>query len=102
MQVFTVFIIINLINIYVSNYLQNKINEYEAIRIILGNESCDLDSTISSISLAFYFNKLNETSNKNVITLPVMSVTKDEFIMRTENCYCLKKSGIDINWLLYG
>lgn len=76
---------------------------YEKIHIVLGNESCDLDSTVSSIALAFFLHlKLNANNlDSNTAVLPVMNVNANLFPLRTESCYLLTMNGIDINTLIY-
>ncbi|XP_022901465.2 exopolyphosphatase PRUNE1 [Onthophagus taurus] len=65
---------------------------------VLGNESCDLDSTISSLSLAYFLNKTN--TNQNLV-LPLLNVLENEFPLRTENIYVLNKCDIKENYLIY-
>lgn len=70
------------------------------INVIIGNESCDLDSTVSALALAYF---MNENGNKedDSVTLPVLNVPKEEFMFRVENLYVLNKIGINTSSLYY-
>jgi hypothetical protein len=39
--------------------LQANVDAYDTVHVVIGNESCDLDSVISAISYAFYLNKVS-------------------------------------------
>ncbi|GJQ87085.1 hypothetical protein Trydic_g23938 [Trypoxylus dichotomus] len=70
------------------------------VHIILGNESCDLDSTVSALSLSYFMHESRNRS-ENSVALPVLNVKKDEFDLRVENCYVLDKIGINRSALFY-
>lgn len=72
-------------------------NENEIINFVIGNQSADLDSIISSISVAYYkYLKLNE-----IKYLPVLNTTK-EIINKKDECkYLFEYHQINTNDLIY-
>ena len=65
--------------------------------LIIGNEASDLDSIASSISYAYFLQKLN---NSNCF-VPVMNIPKEDFKLRTETTWFFKKLDIDYTLLLF-
>ncbi|KAK9718149.1 DHHA2 domain [Popillia japonica] len=70
------------------------------IHIIMGNEACDLDSTVSALSLAYFMHE-NRNTVEDSITLPLLNVKKEEFDLRIENCYVLDQIGVNRSTLFY-
>ncbi|EFA00136.2 exopolyphosphatase PRUNE1 [Tribolium castaneum] len=75
----------------------SNIGTFKNVHLVLGNESCDLDSTISALSLAY----LIHSRNTNDLVIPVMNVEARYFPLRTETNYLLKKYAIDPKNLVY-
>ncbi|XP_055642902.1 exopolyphosphatase PRUNE1 isoform X2 [Toxorhynchites rutilus septentrionalis] len=71
--------------------------------IVIGNESCDLDSVVCSISLAFHISKspasLKIKQNYDHV-LPVLNVTRENLPLKTEVVYYLRENDIDLNDLV--
>lgn len=96
-------ILLRINNIYslIYNFLPLQLLNFpKNINVIIGNESCDLDSTVSALALAYF---MNENGNKedDSVTLPVLNVPKEEFMFRVENLYVLNKIGINTSSLYY-
>ena len=65
--------------------------------IVMGNESCDLDSAISSIVFAHFLSQQNPS--KTVI--PLLNVLRDELPLKTEVIHCLQtKLGLQVSDLV--
>lgn len=81
---------------------QDNLHCYTDVHIIIGNESCDLDSTVSSLVLAYFLEKyrLSQIPNSALI-IPVLNVSYEHFILRTENCFVLQECGIPLEFLIY-
>ena len=43
--------------------LQNDLSNFTTIHVVIGNEACDLDSTVSALVYAFYLNQVSEDIN---------------------------------------
>eukprot|EP01063_Lacrimia_lanifica_P016017 TRINITY_DN22644_c0_g1_i1.p2 TRINITY_DN22644_c0_g1~~TRINITY_DN22644_c0_g1_i1.p2 ORF type:complete len:413 (+),score=164.65 TRINITY_DN22644_c0_g1_i1:38-1276(+) len=64
--------------------------------IVLGNESCDMDSIISSIVYAAYL-----TYVKNERYVPVLNIPREDLALRVEAVWALTDAGIDVDKLLF-
>ncbi|CAM4763624.1 unnamed protein product [Rotaria magnacalcarata] len=71
-------------------YDKKNLNQFHRIRIVLGNESCDLDSTISACVYA-YFLHTTCSNQKEILHLSVMSNNASTFRLRTEVRWLLKE-----------
>lgn len=69
---------------------------------MIGNESCDLDSAVCAISLAYFYSKTKFSHNpdQNVNILPVMNIERDNLPLKTEVTYFLHKNKIDVENLI--
>ena len=83
-------------------YVQNlhssiKQNSKETTVIVMGNESCDLDSAVSSIVFAHFLSQQNPS--KTVI--PILNVLREELPLKTEVIHCLQtKLGLKVSDLI--
>nr|XP_002731053.2 PREDICTED: protein prune homolog 2-like [Saccoglossus kowalevskii] len=66
----------------------NNLNQYAKVHVVIGNESCDLDSTISAIVYAWFLSQTKE-STEDTAYIPVLNIPRDEFRLRTEVTYFL-------------
>lgn len=75
---------------------------FEKIHFVLGNESCDLDSSISATILAFLLhkNRLNAIP-EDALVVPVQNVSKENFLIRSDNCHIYQEIGISLDLLIY-
>ncbi|KAF8786403.1 protein prune homolog 2-like isoform X2 [Argiope bruennichi] len=69
-------------------------SESSKIQIVLGNESCDLDSAISSLVMAYFIFKVQKTAD---IVIPVLNVKRKELAVRTEVVFFLEETSINIS-----
>lgn len=73
----------------------------EPIVIVIGNESCDLDSAVCAVGLAYYY--ANATKVPDYLLthgerrfLPVMNISRDNFPLKTEVTYFMKEHSIGV------
>jgi inorganic pyrophosphatase/exopolyphosphatase len=82
-----------------------KRNIDERINICLGNVSCDMDSAVGAILLAYYLtrknNYYNDYGNYEIFWIPVINCPRGELEARIDINLHIKKYGIDINNLIY-
>uniref|UniRef100_A0A2A4JMY7 DHHA2 domain-containing protein n=1 Tax=Heliothis virescens TaxID=7102 RepID=A0A2A4JMY7_HELVI len=90
-------------------------NEYNELNIIIGNESCDLDSAISAIVYATYLywqhNHMkckvctkayrDGTLVKDDVFVPILNVDRADYELKTEVAYLLKDKGISASNLVF-
>ena len=75
------------------------------VLVVLGNESVDLDSAVSSVSLACHLNQFPKSQllvkrTEKFTVAPVINSSRDDLPLKTEVVFWLKKHGIDIDNLL--
>jgi exopolyphosphatase len=89
-----------------SKSLLGTLKVQKPLLAVLGNESCDLDSAVSAICLAFFmFKNQNSTvlssiklAKENV--LPVLNIQRADLPLKTEVTYLFRKLQIDIDSLI--
>ncbi|XP_066249968.1 exopolyphosphatase PRUNE1 [Euwallacea similis] len=81
----------------VQSFLRNIPSQSKTVHFTLGNESCDLDSTISALVLGYFIQK----THPDETVIPLLNVIKQDFMLRTENCYVLEKAGISLSDLTF-
>uniref|UniRef100_A0A182SGT7 DHHA2 domain-containing protein n=1 Tax=Anopheles maculatus TaxID=74869 RepID=A0A182SGT7_9DIPT len=72
---------------------------------VIGNESCDLDSAVSSIAFAFHLQHVPTLlstwyKNDSTVVFPVLNVTRAELPLKTEVTYFIKRHGIVLDDLI--
>lgn len=87
---------------FVKKCFQDNFDSFENIHIVLGNESCDTDSSISSIALSYFlhFHKPSKIPTNSLI-IPVQNVSKENFPFRTDTCHLYKEIGLPLDLLVY-
>ncbi|XP_022119402.2 exopolyphosphatase PRUNE1 [Pieris rapae] len=99
------------------NYTLNvlKSRNYVNLTIVLGNESCDLDSAVSSLVYATFLhwqhqkmkckvctrNKRDESTYKDDIFVSLLDVDRQDLPLKTEVAFCFKEYGLRDNFLLF-
>lgn len=75
----------------------------EPLVLVLGNESCDLDSAVSAISLAYYYARTDRrgdafslSADERNRVLPIMNIARKYLPLKTEVTYFLKQHNIDL------
>ncbi|XP_018495219.2 exopolyphosphatase PRUNE1 [Galendromus occidentalis] len=66
------------------------------LHVVLGNESCDLDSAVCSLVTGYYLSKTN-----NSTVLPVLSVPRCDFCLKTEVRCLLEEVAISSDSLIF-
>lgn len=75
---------------------------------IIGNESCDLDSAISAIALAFYLSKMPHGDLKqhvqhvdeNVIVVPILQIENGDMVLKSESLFYMRANRLDLETVL--
>ncbi|XP_076337622.1 exopolyphosphatase PRUNE1-like isoform X7 [Tachypleus tridentatus] len=75
------------------------LNYFPEIHVVLGNESCDLDSAVTSIVTAFLL--CQRKSELECVVLPVLNVVRKDFRLRTEVTFFLQKTNIPLDLLIF-
>lgn len=72
----------------------------EIIHFVMGNESADLDSIISSISYAYLLCQ-EDTSNQTELYIPLMNILREEIALRKDILYLFQLFGIFVDDILF-
>jgi exopolyphosphatase len=72
-------------------------NQPQKVHFVLGNESGDLDSIVSSIAFAYLLN----CENSNQLYVPLMNFRKEEMALRKDALYLFDLLNISIDDLLF-
>ncbi|XP_050556709.1 exopolyphosphatase PRUNE1 isoform X1 [Spodoptera frugiperda] len=93
-----------------------KTKQYSELTIVIGNESCDLDSAVSCLVFAnFLYWQHNEmkckvctkeyrdgsVDYKDEIFLPILNVDRNDFPLKTEVAFLFREKGINVGDLVY-
>jgi len=73
------------------NLLQDAETERRPVTVVVGNESCDLDSAVSAIVLAYF---LQSPGEKEKIIVPVLNVSSEDLPLKTDVTKVLLTLGI--------
>lgn len=76
----------------------SKANSCREMTVVIGTEACDLDSAVSSFVTAYI--KDNIHNEKEELVLPVMNVTREDLLLKTEVRYLLEANGISLDLLI--
>lgn len=74
--------------------------------VVVGNESCDLDSAVCAIGLAYFYSKCRFFpdflyTNGERRFLPIMNISRQNFILKRELMYYMDEHAIDIENLVF-
>lgn len=68
----------------------------------MGNQTCDLDSTICTLAQGLLeFVETKNCEQNGIAVIPVMNIPENEFRIKTEVVYCLKSHNIPLNLLTF-
>lgn len=81
---------------------QLNLSAYKRIRIVLGNETCDLDSAVSTLIQAFseYLDGI-ESKETDLATIPLMNIPKREYRVKTEVVFFFKLHNVPSDLLIF-
>lgn len=78
------------------------------MKIVIGNQSCDLDSAVCAIVYAFHhYNDYKENNDdfddddNHLAVIPILNIKENEFRLKTEVIYFFKKYNIPIEFLTF-
>ncbi|XP_077483978.1 uncharacterized protein LOC144094014 isoform X2 [Amblyomma americanum] len=72
-----------------------KIDSFTKVHVVLGNESCDLDSAVSAIVTAYLLHELQPVTS--LLVVPVLNVARKDVRLRTEVTYFFEQVEIPLD-----
>ncbi|XP_058716753.1 exopolyphosphatase PRUNE1 [Poecile atricapillus] len=79
--------------------LQDHIQQHREIHVVMGNEACDLDSTVSALALAYFLAQTSPAPKAAFV--PVLNIPRADFALRTETTFLLRDRGIPAASLIF-
>ncbi|XP_076081785.1 uncharacterized protein LOC143052602 isoform X2 [Mytilus galloprovincialis] len=79
--------------------LSSRFQDKVEVHVVIGNESCDLDSAVCSVVLAYFLTLTSGT--KDVVFIPVLDIPQQKYHLRTETTFLLRKQGISDELLTF-
>jgi Inorganic pyrophosphatase/exopolyphosphatase len=68
----------------------------------MGNEACDLDSTISALVYAYLLhNEMSAETREFLTVIPLLNILKKELPLKTEVTYYLQHNSIPLDHLIF-
>ncbi|NWU38757.1 PRUN1 Exopolyphosphatase, partial [Hylia prasina] len=75
------------------------IQQHQEIHVVMGNEACDLDSTVSALALAYFLAQTSPAPKAAFV--PVLNIPRADFALRTETTFLLRDRGIPAASLVF-
>ncbi|NWZ98534.1 PRUN1 Exopolyphosphatase, partial [Nesospiza acunhae] len=75
------------------------IQQHQEIHVVMGNEACDLDSTVSALALAYFLAQTSPAPKAAFV--PVLNIPRADFALRTETTFLLRERGIPDTSLVF-
>ncbi|KAI1301614.1 Protein prune -like protein 2 [Halotydeus destructor] len=78
------------------NFLQrckeslSTLTSFKTVHLVVGNESCDLDSAVSALALAYHLNTTKYSGDSDAIVLPVLNIQRSQLRLKTEIIFWLQ------------
>ncbi|NXD46416.1 PRUN1 Exopolyphosphatase, partial [Copsychus sechellarum] len=73
------------------------IQQHQEIHVVMGNEACDLDSTVSALALAYFLAQ----SSPGAAVVPVLNIPRADFALRSETAFLLRERGVPAASLVF-
>ncbi|NWR59146.1 PRUN1 Exopolyphosphatase, partial [Bucorvus abyssinicus] len=75
------------------------VRRHREVHVVLGNEACDLDSTVSALALAYFLAKTSPAPKAAFV--PVLNIPRADFALRTETAFLLREQGVPAAALVF-
>ncbi|NXP17927.1 PRUN1 Exopolyphosphatase, partial [Scytalopus superciliaris] len=77
------------------------IRHHREIHVVMGNEACDLDSTVSALALAYFLAQSPPAPRGAAAVVPVLNIPRADFALRSETAFLLRDRGIPAASLIF-
>lgn len=79
--------------------LLKNLSKVNLVHVVIGNEACDLDSTVCALSYAYFLSKKRKAGTTHL--LPVLNILECEYRLRTDTTYFLSKLNVTADLLTF-
>ncbi|CAH1790576.1 unnamed protein product, partial [Owenia fusiformis] len=78
----------------------DDIDSYDIVHVVIGNEACDLDSTVSSLVYAYYLHTVSRDEGR-IVYLPVLNIPHSEHKLKLDTTYFLDSNNTKEEHLIF-
>ncbi|XP_046985577.1 exopolyphosphatase PRUNE1-like isoform X3 [Schistocerca americana] len=86
---------------YLKNAAHENFEMNEEVTIVLGNETCDVDSAVCSLVYAYIRQGLSAVLQETKHYIPVLNINEEDKVLKAEVFYFLEKYGVPIDCLQF-
>lgn len=81
----------------------SQLSSYRTIRVVLGNQTCDLDSAVCALvqGLLEHVDAKKRGQSDYTAVIPVMNIPEKEFRIKTEVVYSLRSHNVPLNLITF-
>ncbi|XP_078328522.1 uncharacterized protein LOC111111795 isoform X1 [Crassostrea virginica] len=81
------------------NFLGEAAQGEKNLHVVIGNESCDLDSVIAALTYSYFLHKTS--ASDSIHSLPVLNIPRSQSHLKTDSNFLLRQTGINPDHLTY-
>uniref|UniRef100_A0A3Q1F9V6 Prune exopolyphosphatase 1 n=1 Tax=Acanthochromis polyacanthus TaxID=80966 RepID=A0A3Q1F9V6_9TELE len=71
------------------------------VHVVLGSESCDLDSAVSSLAMAYFLSRTSSGRLGAPLVVPVLNIPRSQFYLRADVLLLFREAGIATETLVF-
>ncbi|XP_049805226.1 exopolyphosphatase PRUNE1-like isoform X2 [Schistocerca nitens] len=86
---------------YLKNAAHENFERNEEVTIVLGNETCDVDSAVCSLVYAYIRQGLSAVLQETKHYIPVLNINEEDKVLKAEVFYFLEKCGVPADCLQF-
>ncbi|XP_047103073.1 exopolyphosphatase PRUNE1-like isoform X2 [Schistocerca piceifrons] len=86
---------------YLKNAAHENFEMNEEVTIVLGNETCDVDSAVCSLVYAYIRQGLSAVLQETKHYIPVLNINEEDKVLKAEVFYFLEKYGVPVDCLQF-
>ena len=79
---------------------QDRLDDYDSVCVVLGNEACDLDSAVSALVYAQFLTHCKKYG-ADTPHIPVLNIPREDYPLKTEVVHFLAKLGISSDHIVF-
>lgn len=82
-------------------YLQDRVSEFSTVKVVLGNESCDLDSAVCALVYALVLRESLGPSVGTTMVLPVLNIPQSDLPLKTEVMFYFAENDVPLDLIIF-
>ncbi|KAG8235836.1 hypothetical protein J437_LFUL016097 [Ladona fulva] len=81
-----------------------QLDEFDTVQVVMGNESCDLDSAVSALVFGLYLSRTSSTVSvpgKRIAVIPLLNIPQSELPLKTEVMFFFNENDVPVEMLIF-